>query len=110
VHGQVKRNGSAVDTGGVVRALQTLGAGPTVQVASDQARPADGLYGMLLASGTALVAPYVASAAELGFVPAVGAPGHYTLSATVAGSAAVMTADIVVVNDPVVQDFAFTVP
>jgi Domain of unknown function (DUF4382) len=110
VFGQVTINGSGLNTGGIVRALQTLGSGPTVQVASDNARAADGLYGMLLATDAANVAPYVAGAAKLDFVATAGEPGHYQLSASVPASATVMTADIVVAKDPVVQDFHFTVP
>ena len=110
VAGQVTFGLSAVDTGGVVRALQTLGPGPTVEVASDNARADDGVYGMLLPTNAPIVAPYVEGAVKLDFVPALASAGHYRLSATVARSAEVKTAGVVLDQDPVVQDFHFVLP
>jgi len=101
---------SAVDTGGLVRALQTLGPGPTIEVAGDNARAADGIYGMRLPIGAPFKAPYVAGAAQLDFGATLGAAGRYKLSATVTRSAEVKTADIVFDKDAVVQDFHFTAP
>jgi hypothetical protein len=111
VFGQVTIGANPVDTGGVVRALQTLGLGPTVvEVASDNARASDGLYGMLLPIDALFTAPYVAGATKLDFERAPGTPGRYTLSATVARSTVVQTKEIVIDKDPVVQDFPFTAP
>jgi hypothetical protein len=110
VSGQVSVGLSTVDTGGFVRALQTVGLGPTVEVASDNAGPDDGLYGMLLPTGLPIVAPYVEGAVRLDFVPALGSAGRYLLSATVARSPEVKTAEVVFDIDPVVQDFHFELP
>jgi hypothetical protein len=107
VFGQVKVGASGVDTGGVVRALQTLGTGPTVEVARDNARAVDGLYGMLLPIDAPLRAPYAAGAARLDFTRVPGTPGRYTLLATVARSTDVQTQEIVLDTNPVVQDFQF---
>jgi hypothetical protein len=111
VAGQVTVGATAVDTGGIVRALQTFGLlGPTVEVASDNARAADGIYSMLLPTGAPFRAPYVAGAAMLDFVAALGTAGRYRLSATVARSTEVKTADIVLDKDPLAQDFHFVAP
>ncbi|HEX6017754.1 MAG TPA: DUF4382 domain-containing protein [Burkholderiaceae bacterium] len=111
VSGTVTFNGSAVDTGGVVRALQLLVGGPTVEVASANARQDDGHYELALPIGVPITAPYVAGTSPLVFAPVDSAvAGQYRLAATVAGSADVKIADIVVEGAPVVQDFAFTAP
>jgi hypothetical protein len=111
VGGQVTVGASAVDTGGLVRALQTLDVGGApIEVASDNARGADGIYGMLLPTGAPSKAPYAAGAAKLEFGLALGAAGHYQLSATVTRSAEVKTTNIVVNKDPVVEDFHFAAP
>lgn len=110
VGGQVTFGFSVVDTGGFVRALQSIGLGTTVEVASDNADAEDGVYGMLLPTDAPIVAPYIEGAAKLGFLPALGAAGHYRLFATVARSLEVKTADIVLDKDPVVQDFDFVAP
>jgi hypothetical protein len=107
VGGRVTVGASAVDTGGVVRALQTLGVGPTVEVASDNARAVDGTYGMLLPTDAPFMASYVAGAVKLDFGRPLGTAGRYQLSATVARSTEVQTKAIVLEKDPVVQDFPF---
>jgi len=109
VGGQVTIGASAVDTGGVVRALQTLDLGPTVEVASANARAADGVYGMLLPIDAAFKAPYVAGVAKLDFGLTLTA-GRYRLSATVARSTEVKIVDIVLDKDPLKQDFNFAAP
>lgn len=110
VGGQVTVGLSAVDTGGFVRALQTIGLGPTVEVASDNARADDGFYGMQLPTGAPIVAPYVEGAVKLDFLQASASAGRYRLWASTTRSVQVMTADIVLGNDPVVQDFPFAAP
>lgn len=110
VGGQVTVGLSAVDTGGFVRALQTIGLGPTVEVASDNARADDGVYGMLLPTGAPIVAPYVEGAVKLDFLSAPASAGRYRLWASTTRSVQVVTADIVLGNDPVVQDFPFAAP
>jgi hypothetical protein len=110
VGGQVTVGLSAVDTGGFVRALQTIGLGPTVEVASDNARADDGVYALLLPIGAPVVAPYVEGAVKLDFLPAPASAGHYRLSASTARSAQLQTADIVLGNDALVRDFHFPAP
>jgi hypothetical protein len=110
VGGQVMVGASAVDTGGVVRALQTLELGPTIEVASANARAVDGIYGMLLPVDAPFKAPYVAGAANIDFALTLGAAGRYRLSATVARSTETKTADIVLDKDAVKQDFIFAAP
>jgi len=110
VGGRVTIGASSVDTGGLVRALQTLDLGPTIEVASDNARAADGIYGMLLPTDAPFKAPYLAGAAKLDFGLALGVAGRYQLSATVTRSPEVKTADIVVDKNPVVEDFHFVAP
>jgi len=110
VGGQVSFGLSTVDTGGVVGALQTIGLRPTFEVASDNARADDGLYGMLLPTGAPVVAPYVEGAVKLDFVPVLASAGRYRLSASVTRSPEVMTADIVLDTDPVIRDFHFVAP
>jgi hypothetical protein len=111
VGGHVTFGLSAVDTGGFVRALQTIGlVGPTFEVARDNARADDGVYGMLLPTDAPIVAPYVEGAVKLEFLPVLATAGHYRLSGTVTRSAEVKTADIVLNKDPVVQDFHFVAP
>lgn len=110
VGGQVTVGLSAVDTGGFVRALQTIGLGPTVEVASDNARADDGVYAMLLPTGAPIVAPYVEGAVRLDFLPAQASAGRYRLWASTTRSPQVMIADIVLGNSPVVQDFPFAAP
>jgi hypothetical protein len=110
VGGTVSIGASTVDTGGVVRALQLLSGGPTVEVASANADADDGGYEMWLPLGAPMKAPYVAGSAQLLFTPDVAVIGNYRLAAGVAGSAVVKFADIVLGATPVDQDFAFAAP
>jgi hypothetical protein len=105
VGGTVTYAGSAVNTGGVVRALQTLGVATTVQVASANADDEDGGYAMALPIAAPVLAAY--GSAPLGFAPDLAAQSRYTLSATVAGSSVVQTWPIVVDSGPVLHDFVF---
>ena len=107
VGGQVTIGLSAVDTGGMVRALQTIGVGPKVEVASDNARSDNGNYAMLLPTQAPIKAPYVAGAAKLEFLPALATAGRFRLSATVDRSPEVKTADVLLDRDAVIQDFHF---
>jgi hypothetical protein len=65
---------------------------------------------MLLPTGAPVTAPYVPGAAKMDFVAVLGASGRHQLSATVARSSEVKTADIVLDKDPVLQDFLFAAP
>ena len=110
VSGTVTFGASAVDTGGVVRALQLLTGGPTIEVGSDNAGHDDGHYEMALAVGAPVKAPYVAGTAQLVFTPDAAVSGNYRLAATVARSTEVQFADIVLGATPVEQDFNFGPP
>jgi hypothetical protein len=107
VSGTITYGASTVDTGGVVLALQALAGGPTVEVASANAAPDTGAYAMALPMAAPVRAAYLSGTTPLLFVPDVAAQGHYRLSAKVARSSEVQTAQIVVDNGAVVQDFAF---
>jgi hypothetical protein len=110
VSGTVTFGASVVDTGGVVRALQLLTSGPTIEVASDNAGHDDGSYEMALPLGAPVKAPYVTGTATLLFAPDVAVMGNYRLAATVARSTEVQFADIVLGATPVQQDFHFGPP
>ena len=101
---------NTVDTGGVVRALQLLTGGPTIEVASDNAGHDDGRYEMALPLGAPVKAPYVAGSVPLLFTPDAAAMGKYRLAAMVARSTEVKVADIVLGATPVQQDFLFAAP
>jgi hypothetical protein len=107
VSGSVTVGASPIDTGGLVRALQSLAGGPTVEVASVNAAPDDGSYAMALPLAAPAKAAYVSGTMPQVFVPDAGAQGGYLLSATTTRSSQVLTAPIVVDSGPVVQDFAF---
>jgi len=101
---------NTVDTGGVVRALQLLTGGPTIEVASDNAGHDDGGYEMALPLGAPIRAPYVAGLVPLLFTPDAAVMGKYRLAATVARSTEVQFADIVLGAAPVQKDFHFVAP
>jgi len=98
---------NAVDTGGVVRALQLLTGGPTIEVASDNAGQDDGHYEMALALSAPVKAPYVAGSVPLLFTPDAAVMGNYRLAATIARSPEVQFADVVLGVTPVQRDFHF---
>jgi len=101
---------NTVDTGGVVRALQLLTGGPTIEVASDNAGHDDGHYEMALPLGAPVKAPYVAGSVPLLFAPDAAVMGNYRLAATVTRSSEVQFADIVLGATPVQRDFHFAAP
>lgn len=105
--GTVTANASTVDTGGVVRALQPLVGGPTVQAGVSNADATTGAYSVMLpASAPALVA-YSASAVSYSFASAASGAGAYTLSATATGFATPKTAGIAITNADVTTNFVF---
>jgi hypothetical protein len=77
--GTVTVNASVVDTGGVVRALQPVASGPTIQAGTANANATTGAY----------------------------RAGAYTLSATATGFATPKTAPITISNADVTTDFTF---
>ena len=110
VSGQITVGGVETDTGGFVRALQMISAGPTIEVSSASASPDEGLYAMILPTRAPIMAPYVAGAQQPVFVSQGAVAGLYQLSATVARSPEVKTADLVLGMNPVVQDFDWLLP
>jgi hypothetical protein len=113
VSGTISVGGSpdnTVDTGGVVRALQLLTGGPTIEVASDNAGHDDGHYEMALPLGAPVKAPYVAGSVPLLFTPDAIVMGNYRLAATVARSTEVQLADILLGAAPAQKDFHFVLP
>jgi len=107
VSGTVSVGASAVDTGGVVRALQTLDGGPTIEVASANAAADTGLYQLVVPLDAPIKATYVSGTTPLLFVPDGSAQGQFLLSATITRSSQVLTAPIADGSAAVVQDFAF---
>ena len=101
---------NTVDTGGVVRALQLLTGGPTIEVASDNAGQDDGHYEVALALSAPVRAPYVAGSVPLLFTPDAAVMGNYRLAATVARSTEVQFADVLLGATPVQKDFHFVAP
>lgn len=110
VSGRITVGGVATDTGGVVRALQKISAGPTFEVSSANASPDEGLYAMILPTGAPIIAPYVEGAQKLNFLSQGGVAGQYQLSATVTRSTEVKTVDLVLGMNPVVQNFDWLLP
>ena len=78
--------GSApVDT--LVRVLQPLTSGPSIEIAGRFADGSTGVYSYLLAVNAPLVAPYAAAPIPLAFVADITATGKYVLSASLTGFA-----------------------
>jgi len=69
----------------LVRVLQPLTAGPTVEVAGRFVDASTGSYSYPLVVSAPLVAPYVAAPGVLVFTPDTAAAGKYTLSAHLSG-------------------------
>ncbi|MDD5334345.1 MAG: DUF4382 domain-containing protein [Rhodoferax sp.] len=72
----------------LVRALQPLTGGPTVEVAGRLVDASTGVYTYPLAVGAPLVAPYVALPGVLLFAADTAVAGKYTLNASLTGFAA----------------------
>lgn len=69
----------------LVRALQPLTAGPSIELAGHLVDASSGNYSYVLPVDAPLVAPYVALPGTLAFVADTAAAGKYTLSASLAG-------------------------
>ena len=98
---------SSANTGGVVRATQTLTGGPTIEAASANADDLNGGYSLLLPAGVPVKLAYAAGATTFAFAGELADAGKYKLSATATGFAAPKTFDLplAAVNPPV--NFAF---
>lgn len=71
----------------LVRVLQPLSAGPTIEVAGRYVEIGTGNYSFPLVVNAPLVAPYVALPGALVFTPNTAAAGNYTLNASLTGFA-----------------------
>lgn len=103
--GTVSVNGSTATTDGVVRALQALSGGPTIEVGSANADAVSGAYSLLLPAGAPVKTAYVAGATSFSFAGDALDAGKFRLEASAPGFAA-KTTDIVLAA-PVVTPFAF---
>jgi len=107
VTGTVRVNNGTADTGGVVRATQSLTGGPAgVEVGSANANAVSGLYGLTLPAGAPVKLAYVAGATSFPFVADPANAGKYRLLATATGFATPVPADITLAG-PLTQDFVF---
>lgn len=85
----------------LVRVLQPLSAGPTIEVASRFVEITSGNFSFPLVLNAPQVAPYVASGA-LAFTPNTAAAGNYTLNASLTGFAdKTMVLNTLVADTPV---------
>jgi Domain of unknown function (DUF4382) len=105
--GRFTVNASVVDSGGLLRALQPVAGGPTVQAGAVNADATTGAYSVLLPALAPALAAYAASAVGYSFASAASGAGAYTLSATATGFATPKTANITITNADVTTDFVF---
>jgi hypothetical protein len=109
--GTVSVNASTVNTGAMVRALQALHNGPTVEVAGIPVDADTGAFGFLLPIGAPQMTAYVANPASITFAPdstdlSLTAAGKYTLEASIEGLTS-QTAPINLSGGNVVTNFSF---
>lgn len=88
--GTVMLNASPVNTGAMVRALQTLHDGPTVEVAGMPVDADNGAYGFGLPTAAPQITTYAANPVSIPFEPdsadpVLTAAGKYTLEASIEG-------------------------
>lgn len=112
--GTVMLNASPVNTGAMVRAVQTLHGGPTVEVAGMPVDADTGAYGFALPTAAPQITAYVANPVSIAFAPdsadpTLTAAGKYALEALIDGLAP-QTAAIDLAGGDVVTDFSFTAP
>lgn len=102
VAGTVSVQGSVVSNGAAVRALQTLPAGPTVELAATNVDAGNGGYSLSLPTA----APQrVAYANGFNFQPVPSQAGRYRLEASAPGLSA-KSVEIQLGNNPLVQNFS----
>lgn len=104
--GTIAANASVIDTGGVVRALQSFTGGPSVEVGSANALSNNGVYNLTLPAGAPVRLVYSATATAFPWAPDAPRAGLYRLEATATGFATPKTADITL-SAPVARDFSF---
>ena len=103
--GMVTVKGNAANTGAVVRAMQALSGGPTIEAGYSAANDSTGGYSMLLPADAPVKLAYAVGATTFAFSSAGQVPGAYTLEAS-APTCAVMSTEITL-NANVTKDFAF---
>lgn len=111
--GSVMLNASPVDTGAMVRAVQTLYGGPSVEVAGMPV-DADGAYGFALPTAAPQITAYAVNPVSIAFAPdsadpALTAAGKYTLEASIDGLPP-QAAAIDLAGGDMVTNFSFTAP
>lgn len=104
--GVVTVSGSTVDTSAAVRAAQSFGGGPTIEVGYAAADANTGAYAIGLPAGAPASLAYAAGATSFVFASQGAAAGLYRLEAS-APALPVKTADIVLLGN-VVTNFALT--
>jgi hypothetical protein len=112
--GNVTLNGSGVNTGATVRALQTLYNGPTVEVASMPVDASLGTFTFALPLGSPQVTTYAANPVAIVFAPdsadsTLTAAGKYTLEASIDGLAP-QSAPINLLTSTDLTIFSFSAP
>ncbi|MGL6111496.1 MAG: DUF4382 domain-containing protein, partial [Rubrivivax sp.] len=103
--GTVTVKGSPLNTGGEVRATQTLSSGPTIEAGYSAANATNGAYGMTLPADAPAKLAYAAGAITFAFSSVGQSSGRYRLEAS-APTYSGMRAEITL-NGDVTTDFAF---
>jgi hypothetical protein len=112
--GNVTLNGSGLNTGATVRALQAVYNGPTVEVASMPVDASSGTFTFALPLGSPQVTTYVANPVAIVFAPDsadsnLTAAGKYTLEASIDGLAPqIALINLLTSTDPTI--FSFPAP
>jgi len=105
--GTVTINPAPASIDAMIRALQPVAGGPTIQAATAVADAASGTYSMALPTAAPASAAYAASAVSYSFAGAASGAGQYTLSAKAAGTVLPQTTAITLTNADVTADFVF---
>ena len=107
--GTMTVNASLVDTGGAVRATQTLTAGPTIEVGYANANAVSGIYSMNLPAGAPAKLAYAVGATTFTFTSDAPNAGKYALEASATVGTVVVTKPAVGITllAPVTTDFSF---
>jgi hypothetical protein len=105
--GTISVGGSTAATGGLVRALQALTGGPTVEVGAAAANDVSGAWSLMLPMAAPVRTTYAAGLTAITLAPDAAAAGLYTLSATVNASATPQETDIDTAVDVPPFDFVF---
>ena len=107
--GTMTVNASPADTGGAVRATQTLTAGPTIEVGYANANAVSGSYSLTLPAGAPAKVAYAVGATTFTFTSDAPNAGKYALDASATVGTVVVTKPAVGITllAPVTTDFSF---